>query len=175
MASIETRIDSSGNKSYRAKVRQKGHPSQSATFKRLTDAKRWATQTEAAIREGRHFKHVEAKRHTLLEAIERYRRERLPKLKDAKKRSRLLDWWVNEVGSYLLADLSPARIAASVGWAERPNVFSHKQKKQTLFTHCNRYDLLGGERPSVHQEYQSVWLYEYLNISIVWVTLHSHA
>jgi integrase len=110
MATIEPRIDSNGNKTYRAKVRQKGHPSQSATFTRLTDAKRWATQTEVAIREGRHFKHVEAKRHTLSEAIERYNRERLPKLKDAKKRSRLLDWWGNEIGAYLLADLSPARI-----------------------------------------------------------------
>lgn len=110
MASIEVRTDSEGNKSFRVKVRLKGRPSQTATFKRLTDAKRWATQTEAAIREGRHFKNTEAKRHTLLDAIDRYKRELLPKLKDAKKRSRLLDWWAVESGECLLADLIPARI-----------------------------------------------------------------
>ncbi len=42
----------------------KGSPIQSATFERVTEAERWIQQTETAIREGRHFKTSEAKRHT---------------------------------------------------------------------------------------------------------------
>ena len=65
MAHIETRKDNSGDTRYRVQVRLKGFPTQSATFERKTDAKKWAQQTEAAIREGRHFKTVESKRHTV--------------------------------------------------------------------------------------------------------------
>ncbi len=65
MANIERRKDIGGADRFRAKVRLKGHPSVSGSFKRLTDARRWAQSTETAIREGRYFKTLEAKRHTL--------------------------------------------------------------------------------------------------------------
>ena len=45
---------------------------QIATLRRKTDAKRWAEQTQAAIREGRYFKTIEARRHTFEEMVERY-------------------------------------------------------------------------------------------------------
>lgn len=111
MASIEKRATPEGATSYRVKIRLKGHPTESATFERLTDAKRWATQTEAAIREGRHFKTSENKSKTLNDAITRYRRDLLPSLKDSEGRGRLLDWWEQNAGSLLLADLTPAKIA----------------------------------------------------------------
>jgi hypothetical protein len=41
MAMIEKR-DTGKGVTYRVKVRVKGHPAQSATFARLTDARRWA-------------------------------------------------------------------------------------------------------------------------------------
>jgi len=78
MASIEKRISKEGKVSYRVKVRLKGFPIQQTTFERLTDARRWAQQTEAAIREGRHFKTTEAKRRTFGELIERYIKDILP-------------------------------------------------------------------------------------------------
>lgn len=55
MATIEARRADDGNISYRAKVRLKGHPAEYATFKRKTDATKWAQSIEAAMREGRHF------------------------------------------------------------------------------------------------------------------------
>lgn len=67
MASIEKRTSKEGKNSYRVKVRLKGYPVQSASFERLTDAKKWAQNTESAIRESRHFMTTEAKRHTLAE------------------------------------------------------------------------------------------------------------
>ena len=78
MANIETRTSNDGETSYRVKVRLKGFPAQSATFERKSDAKKWAQDTESAIREGRHFKTSEAKRHTLSELIDRYIKNILP-------------------------------------------------------------------------------------------------
>jgi integrase len=90
---------------HQVKIRMKGHPPQSATFARLTEARKWEQQTESAIREGRYFKTVEAKRHTLGELIERYRVGVLPSKKDAAQQARQLAWWQSRIGSRLLSDL----------------------------------------------------------------------
>jgi integrase len=121
MASIQKRTAKDGSTSYRVLVRLKGYPPQSATFPRRTDAKRWAQDTESAIREGRHFKTAEAKRHTLADLIDRYIRDVLPrpprksrqKERGAKSQQILkaqLEWWKSELGHYTLADVTPANI-----------------------------------------------------------------
>lgn len=111
MASIEKRTRLNGVKSYRVKIRLKGYPQQSATFQRLSDAKKWAVQTEAAIREGRYFKIIEAKKHTLAQLIERYINSLLlSKTKKTNDKIRQLKWWQQKLGSYLLADITPALI-----------------------------------------------------------------
>ena len=56
MATIQKRKRANGTV-YRVMVRIKGFPEQQKTFSRLTDAKIWAQQTEAAIRKGE-FKNV---------------------------------------------------------------------------------------------------------------------
>ncbi len=111
MAVIEKRETKSGDITYRVKIRLKGFPAQSATHRRFSDAKRWAQQTEAAIREGRHFKLAESKKRTLYELIERYVEDILPQ-KKSKKQSQLnqLRWWQSALGSYSLADITPAMI-----------------------------------------------------------------
>ena len=70
MATIETRLAEDGTKTFRVKVRIKGQLPQQASFARLTDAKRWAQSTEAAMREGRYFKVQEARRKTLADLID---------------------------------------------------------------------------------------------------------
>jgi len=113
MASIEKRTNESGETSYRVKVRLKGYPMQTATFQRLTDAKKWAQHTESAIRDGRHFKTAAAKKHTLQEAIDRYISDVLPtKSKLQADQTAQLNWFKNEVGSYVLADINPALLTA---------------------------------------------------------------
>jgi integrase len=112
MANIEKRITQGGQTNYRVKVRLKGYPAQSATFERLTDARKWAQQTETAIREGRHFKTTEAKKHTLREAIDRYLQFVMPnKPKSERCQAGQLGWWRNNLGDYSLADSTPALIA----------------------------------------------------------------
>ncbi len=112
MANIEKRTTKAGQTSYRVKVRLKGYPAQSATFERLTDARKWAQQTEAAIREGRHFKTTEAKKHTLREAIDRYLQFVMPnKPKSERCQAGQLAWWKDNLGDYSLADSTSALIA----------------------------------------------------------------
>jgi integrase len=111
---IYERTDGDGKRHFQVKVRLKGHPTQSKTFARLTDAKRWKTQTEAAIRERRHFKTVEAEKHRVRDLCERYVRDVLPtKPKSRPKQTQQLNWWATEIGDYTLADCTPALIAES--------------------------------------------------------------
>ena len=112
MANIEKRTTQDGTTSFRVKIRLKGFPTQSATFDRLTDARKWVQQTEAAIREGRHFKTTESKRHTLGDAIERYINDVIPtKPKNTVNQVGQLKWWKENLGDYSLADVTPALIA----------------------------------------------------------------
>ena len=103
MAAIEKRTAQDGTVTYRVKVRLRGQPVQSASFASLTKAKQRGTNTEAAIREGRYFQTREAQRHTLAEAIERYTRENLPKIRTGDKRLPLLQWWRDKLGNRTLA------------------------------------------------------------------------
>jgi integrase len=111
MASIEKRVSENGDTTYRVKIRLKGYPAQSATFERLTDAKKWVQNTEAAIREGRHFKTSEAKKHTLADAIDRYSKEVLVhKKKSAVNQAHYLEWWKKQLGAYRLFDVTSSLI-----------------------------------------------------------------
>ena len=108
MATFETRISDSGEKTYRAKVRLKGYPPQMATFKKLSDAKKWAATTEASIRQGHYFKNVETKKYTFQEMVQRYYADVLPTYssKEQKSRKNVLDWWCKHLGHYYIADVS---------------------------------------------------------------------
>jgi len=111
MATIEKRVSKKGEVSYRVKIRMLGHEHVTETFTRLTDAKRWAQDTESAIRDGRHFRTAEAKKHTMGEAIDRYIKDILPqKPKNEKAVRAQLVWWKNQIGAKLLADVTPALI-----------------------------------------------------------------
>lgn len=112
MAAIEKRITQDGSATYRVKIRLKGHPTQTASFNRLTDAKIWVQQTESAIRERRYFKTTEAKKHTLSDAIDRYIENVLQhKPKSLKDQTTQLNYWKETIGQYSLADITPALIA----------------------------------------------------------------
>jgi hypothetical protein len=86
MATIEKRSDSNGSLTYRVKVRMRGYPQATASFKRRTHAKHWAAQTESAMREGRYFNCPESRKHTLADAIDRYKKEVLKNLTDVSHR-----------------------------------------------------------------------------------------
>ncbi len=107
MATIEKRTIDNGDTSYRVKIRLKGYPTQTATFKRLTDAKNWVTITEAAIKEGRHFKTAAAKKHTFSEMIDKFLAGSTFTKEQKEHQVMHLKRWRDELGAYTLADVTP--------------------------------------------------------------------
>ena len=111
MASITKREGKKGV-SYKVTIRTVNCPTQTATFKRLTDAKRWAAEIETAIHQGQHFKTIEAKKHTLTETIDKYIRVELPKKpKSLEKQKAQLEWWKQQVGRKTLLDITAPVLA----------------------------------------------------------------
>lgn len=109
MANIEKRTSQNGDVSYRAKIRLKGFPTESATFSRLTDAKKWVQDTESAMRNNRYFQSHEAKKHTLAELIDKYIKTILPrKPKSQEVQTAQLNWWKQKIGCKTLLDVTPA-------------------------------------------------------------------
>jgi integrase len=113
MATIERRTGKDGQLVYRVKVSRKGAPLQTATFSKLSEARKWAQIAEGAVLEGRYLKTAEAKRHTLADLIDRYIRDVLPRKhpSTAYNQGFQLQWWRGQLGHCLLADITPARIA----------------------------------------------------------------
>jgi len=137
VAYIEERKDSKGGKRYRVQIKLKGFPNQNATFERKTDAKEWAKRTESAMKEGRHFKTMEAKRHTAGEMIDRYKKSVLPtKGTHRSNQKTQLTWWKEKIGDYTLADCTPALISQC-----RDDLLEEKTKldKQRSPATVNRY------------------------------------
>ena len=136
MASIQER-KKNGKPSYTAKIRLKGHQPVFQTFTRKTDAVRWASQTEAAITEGRFFKTAESQKHTLSDLIQQYIRDVLPrKAKVYVEYASQLKWWEEQIGDVRLSDLSTSLIS------EKRDLLSRtitNRKKQMSPARVNRY------------------------------------
>lgn len=113
MATFDKHTANDGKVTHRVRIRMKGYPLQTASFDRLTDARRWAQQTETAIREGRYFKTREAQRHTLAELIDRYVADVLPQKKGrgVQIQGAQLAWWRGQLGAHTLAELTPPLLA----------------------------------------------------------------
>ena len=113
MATIRERIDSTGKKSYHVQIRLRGFPPQTQSFGSKTIAKQWAAQVETELREGRYLPRAQALRHTVKEMLEKYRKRVLIPLKpqELKVQGPQLDWWIDKIGAYGLADITPAAIA----------------------------------------------------------------
>ena len=112
MGTITKRLTADDKPYYTVQIRLKGYPAQTATFPRLTDAKKWVLVTEAAIKEGRHFKTAEAKKHSFSDLVDRYIKVELPKYNEKEQRERKskLLWWKDKLGVYSLADITPPLI-----------------------------------------------------------------
>lgn len=132
MAVIEKRKLNDGTLSYRVKIRIKGCAPQSASFAKISDAKEWATNTEADLRRGLKFDDHNARKHTLKDAIAKYLEfsslENAPRF--TQQRRKQLAWWEERMGHLFLADVK----------AEKINEF----KRQLMATMAGR----GGESPT---------------------------
>ena len=109
MATVQKRKNDDGTTSYRVMIRLKGHPSATATFSRLTDAREWSAKTEADMKAGRYF--GAGKRKTLGDLFDKYATAAAPRLKSWGGVKNRLDWWRAKAGSEMLDAITPARIA----------------------------------------------------------------
>ena len=108
MATIEKR----GKSQWRAKVRRRGYPSQSATFDTKGAADMWARQTESEMDTGGFVSRLEAERTILAEALDRYEREVTPTKKGWKQEGYRVAYWRNHpLGARSLATIRPADLA----------------------------------------------------------------
>lgn len=136
MAAIRQRTNAKGKTTYHVQVRLKGHPAETATFDRLTDAKLWAQSIEASIREGRYFKTAIAKQKTVGEAIDRYFNEVLTYRKNPVNEMIYLNWWKDKLGDYTLANISAGLVVETRnGLVGSENRF----KRKVGTTTANRY------------------------------------
>lgn len=127
MAVIEKRKGKDGKPVFRVKVRLKGHPQESATFDRKTDAAHWAQKRETEIREGRYFKHAKASKATLADLIERYLELELPKRRTNQTSTKThLQWWREHIGHLLLQDISTSALSEARDRLLQSAVKTHK-------------------------------------------------
>lgn len=98
---------------YRAKVRVRGYPPESASFNRLTDARQWAQRKEAEMRSGRYLSQAEGQRHTLAEGIDRYLRDVMPHKNDTTQDGQIpqLKFWKDKLGHKAIGKVTTADIA----------------------------------------------------------------
>ena len=137
MAQIRERQSKSGKKSYLVRIRIKGFDETTATFSRLTDAKRWAQETEVEIRSGRYFKTAEASRHTLNDAIERFSDQMLiHNNKTFTNYRNHLSYWKNRLGKKPLSEISTPLIDQCRDELSRETTVIGKIRSQST---VNRY------------------------------------
>lgn len=86
MATIRER-----NGRFHVQVRMKDHPTVTKSFRRKSDAKQWARETEADIGRGKRF---EREKHTLAEALDRFMEN--PERTLRKYQKAVLNWWRDE-------------------------------------------------------------------------------
>lgn len=115
MASIDKRTLKDGSVSYRVTIRKKGYPMVRATFKRHTDAKRWADKTEADIIAGRHIQTREIEKHTLEEAADKYISEIIEGRKNSNSvnQRKYIEYFKEELGEYYLTDITAPMLIES--------------------------------------------------------------
>src|ERR1700733_7356842 len=108
MATIRRREGKLGV-SYDVQIRIRPYPPVNRSYKKLTEAKREAEKIEMEMREGRYGLTSAAKKKTLSDAIERYRKYVLPTVKKS-RREHILNWWQKTLGHLSLKEITPSLI-----------------------------------------------------------------
>lgn len=107
MASIRQRGDT-----WQARVIRKGYPPEVRTFPTRADARRWATEVEAAMQRGQHHANVGTNAQTFREVLGRYAQEISPAKRGGETEAvRIRAIQRNKLAGYALVKLCPEAIA----------------------------------------------------------------
>jgi integrase len=98
---------------YKARVRRDNQPELSRIFKNRSDAVKWAKAREVEQDRDDSGLTTEGQKHTLADAITRYRVEVLPDLRPetSRKYDQHLEFWGPKLGHLRLSEVAPAKVA----------------------------------------------------------------
>jgi len=114
MATFDRRVSPrTGKITWRVRIRRTNLSDLTKSFPNKTQAKQWASSTEAALVEGRLDNASILKKYRVNDVFDLYEPDILKRLKDPYNRIRHLVFWRAEIGHILLQDLSPIIIRSS--------------------------------------------------------------
>lgn len=100
-----------GDGQWQAKIRKKGYPVQTKTFRNKANAQRWATQVEVQMDNKVFISSSRAEITTFQQLADRYSSEVLPSKKSAIKMDSMIRGICNHIGDYMAIQLTPEILA----------------------------------------------------------------
>jgi integrase len=107
MATIRKR----GEGQYHVQIRKRGYPTQTKTFSREADARRWATIVESEMERGVFVSRNEAEATLVSEVLTRYANEVLPTKRSEQSDKSRIKTLIEAFGPYRLASLNSSQVA----------------------------------------------------------------
>ena len=107
MATIRKR----GEGQYHVQVRKRGYPTQTKTFSKEADARRWATIIESEMERGVFVSRTEAEATLVKDILQRYKTEVLPTKRSEQSDKSRIKTLLETFGDYRLASLTSAHVA----------------------------------------------------------------
>lgn len=108
MSDIQKRQKKNGTWMYTARFREKGYPSITQTFPKLTQAKEWLQKTSTEIKQGAVNPASITQKYTINQIIDMFETNVLPtkKPKAQEEFKMVLAWFKNEIGAYTLTAIT---------------------------------------------------------------------
>jgi len=100
-----------GDAQYHVQIRKRGYPTQTKTFTKEADARRWATIIESEMERGVFVSRCEAEATLVADVLERYAAEVLPTKRSEKSDRSRIKTLAEAFGNYRLATLSSSQVA----------------------------------------------------------------
>lgn len=104
-------IRKKGEGQYHVQIRKRGYPTQTKTFTKEADAKRWATIIESEMERGMFVSRSEAEATLVKEVLQRYATEILPTKRSEQSDKSRIKTLLEAFGDYRLASITSSQIA----------------------------------------------------------------
>jgi integrase len=104
-------IRKKGEGQYHVQIRKRGYPTQTKTFAKEADAKRWATIIESEMERGLFVSRTAAESTLVREALERYANEVLPTKRSEQSDKSRMKTLLETFGDYRLSSLTSSQVA----------------------------------------------------------------
>lgn len=101
-----------GTTTYHAEVRRKNAKPLRESFRTITEAKNWVRKMESSLLDGKYIPDNKARKHTLVDLIDRYTNLHLSKFPNRlKDQTPHLNWWKERYGNKILIEITPSLLA----------------------------------------------------------------